>query len=612
MVDKCAECKTKRPSYNFPGQKELKYCQPCANKLYPNQMINVKHPKCVECQNKIPSYNFPGEKKAKYCKSCAERLYPSRMMDISHPMCTHCKVKRPHFNFTGEKQPKYCQECAELLYPTQMENITTPKCKECKKTQASFNFPGQTERKYCKPCADRLFAGEMVDVKHPKCLECQDKIPSYNFPGENQPKYCQPCAQRLYSGQMISINGKLCIQCKSTRPSFNFPNESQAKYCKSCSDALFPGQMKSVKKKCVECKELIPSFNFPGEKEAKYCSSCANQLYPEKMINLASRKCLECKTIEPCFNFPNEENPKYCRKCADHLFAGEMVDVRRRMCQTPNCGTGAGYGLPGVFASSCFKHKSEGMIPNPRKRCSEPSCKQPATHGITNPDTCETHSKTDYILLTERHCKQCQRLDVLNTQGVCVNFCSLDELDRKYKKHLKQKEDAIRKLFQKELKLDQTVIQTWEDSVVDSSCTRRRPDFVFHCGTHVVIVEVDEHQHKSYSNCGSTREEKIRGENRRMFEIFQSFQSLHTDSVIPVLFIRYNPDAYTIQGRKGKTSDKQRRETLVRWVQQSLGIDPLESVPDPLSVLYLYFDEPVGSAGVDGFVKVDDTFERLN
>jgi hypothetical protein len=94
-----------------------------------------------------------------------------------------------------------------------------------------------------------------------------------------------------------------------------------------------------------------------------------------------------------------------------------------------------------------------------------------------------------------------------------------------------------------------------------------------------------------------------------MFEIFQSFQSLHTDSVIPVLFIRYNPDAYTIQGRKGKTSDKQRRETLVRWVQQSLGVDHLKSVPDPFSVLYLYFDEPVGpvvsTEFQDGFVKVD-------
>jgi hypothetical protein len=69
-----------------------------------------------------------------------------------------------------------------------------------------------------------------------------------------------------------------------------------------------------------------------------------------------------------------------------------------------------------------------------------------------------------------------------------------------------------------------------------------------------------------------------------MFEIFQSFQSLYTDLV----------------------------ETLVGWVQQSLGINPLESVPDPLSALYLYFDEPVGNAMVDGFVKVDDTFERLN
>jgi RNase P subunit RPR2 len=414
---------------------------------------------------------------------------------------------------------------------------------------------------------------------------------------------------------MKNILSRMCEACNDKQPYYNFPGQTKGRFCKSCAERLYPGEMYNTRedKKCKHCKETQAFYNFPGQLKGQFCKSCAEKLYPNQLVNVITPMCEECKNIVPNFNFPGQTKGRFCKTCAEKLYPGEMRNIRDRKCEAPNCGKTACYGIPGTFPTRCSPHKTDGMLFRPRKRCSVKKCTNIATHGITTPDTCETHSKTDYILLTERHCKQCQRLDVLNAQGVCVNFCSLDELDRKYKKHLKQKEDAIRKLFQKELQLDQTVIQTWEDSVVDSSCTRRRPDFVFHCGTHVVIVEVDEHQHKSYSNCGSTREDKIRGENRRMFEIFQSFQSLLTDSIIPVLFIRYNPDAYYLQGRKGKTSDKQRRETLVRWVRQSLGVNPLDSVPDPLSVLYLYYDEPVGPVGPvgstggfqDGFVKVD-------
>jgi hypothetical protein len=418
---------------------------------------------------------------------------------------------------------------------------------------------------------------------------CNKERAVYNIKGES-PEYCVNCKLP----NMCSVVSKFCEICGEVQAKFGLKG-GQVIRCHTCKTDDMINKKETL---CEKCNQSRAHYNVEG-KPPRRCYLCKD----DGMVATGTTLCVTCKSRQAYYNFKGKP-AKYCSDCSKD----EMENVKRKICQTKGCDKTAEYGLPGTQPNSCSPHKTDGMLYRPRKRCSEPSCKHPATHGITTPDTCETHSKTDYILLTERQCNQCQRLDVLNAQGVCVNFCSLDELDRKYKKHLKQKEDAIRKLFQKELQLDQTVIQTWEDSVVDSSCTRRRPDFVFHCGTHVVIVEVDEHQHKSYSNCGSTREEKIRGENRRMFEIFQSFQSLHTDSVIPVLFIRYNPDAYTIQGRKGKTSDKQRRETLVRWVQQSLGINPLDSVPDPLSVLYLYYDEPVGpvgSTGVDGFVKVD-------
>lgn len=59
--------------------------------------------------------------------------------------------------------------------------------------------------------------------------------------------------------------------------------------------------------------------------------------------------------------------------------------------------------------------------------------------------------------------------------------------------------------------------------------SRRRPDMFCHFGTHVLIVEVDEYQHKAYdTSCN----------NKRLCELYQDFGH------VPIVFIRFNPDAY--------------------------------------------------------------------
>lgn len=73
------------------------------------------------------------------------------------------------------------------------------------------------------------------------------------------------------------------------------------------------------------------------------------------------------------------------------------------------------------------------------------------------------------------------------------------------------------------------------DQKVADGCSRRRPDVMIDFGTHVVIVECDENQHKGY-DC----------ENKRMMEIFQDCGSR------PIVFIRFNPDAYEEGGNKFK------------------------------------------------------------
>jgi hypothetical protein len=56
--------------------------------------------------------------------------------------------------------------------------------------------------------------------------------------------------------------------------------------------------------------------------------------------------------------------------------------------------------------------------------------------------------------------------------------------------------------------------------------------------THVIIVEIDEDQHRDYSNC----------ENKRMMELSQDLGHR------PIIFIRFNPDDYKDKNNNKITS----------------------------------------------------------
>jgi very-short-patch-repair endonuclease len=108
-----------------------------------------------------------------------------------------------------------------------------------------------------------------------------------------------------------------------------------------------------------------------------------------------------------------------------------------------------------------------------------------------------------------------------------------------------------------------------------SECGRYRPDIVYDCGTHIVIVEVDEGQHKQYEkNC----------EEVRMNNITYGFG-------IPTVFIRFNPDTYVENGKKHDSSIKVRISPLRGWIRRFI-----EKIPEEmLTVKYLFYDQQNGS-----------------
>jgi hypothetical protein len=136
---------------------------------------------------------------------------------------------------------------------------------------------------------------------------------------------------------------------------------------------------------------------------------------------------------------------------------------------------------------------------------------------------------------------------------------------------------------------------TWRnDKPVSGGCSRRRPDMLVDFGYLVLIIEIDENQHKAYDpSC----------EQRRLNELFLDLDCR------PIVFIRFNPDDYIdSQGdkvtscwttnkkgicvvKKSKQHEMdQRMSALYRLVQKYTDEKTADKF-EGISVKSLFFDE---------------------
>jgi len=65
------------------------------------------------------------------------------------------------------------------------------------------------------------------------------------------------------------------------------------------------------------------------------------------------------------------------------------------------------------------------------------------------------------------------------------------------------------------------------DKKIEGGCSRRRPDLFIDLGSHCIIIEVDENQHRQYE-C----------EEKRMIDLYED------TGFRKMVFLRFNPDSY--------------------------------------------------------------------
>ena len=444
-----------------------------------------------------------------------------------------CNIKNACFNFKDLK-PEFCKPCS---LPG-MIDLKHKMCIDCGNKRASFGLPGE-KPEYCNTCSDI----KMKNLNYKKCIICKNNRAYYNYAGES-PMYCK----EDYLENMIYVG---IIKCKcGNSASLNYPNEPK-KYCSSCA---LPGMVNVSAKKCKTeyCNNIQPQFNFKGKDIGIYCFKCKT---PE-MVDVVSLKCIKCNEISPSFNFKGKKE-EFCFKCK----TPEMVDVRNKKCIEKNCDKQPSFNyITEKIRIYCRDHCLENMIDITHKKCLEKNCLKQSNFNFITEKTgiyCSEHAEKFMVNIVDLHfnCSSCGLRYREHKKG--ITLCGYCNPDRNHK----TKENEIKKLLEKN---NYTFIQDKSIALDKTVCKSYRPDFLFDCNFHYVIIEVDEFKHRGTANtCDYNRMEAI-----------QKILGL------PVTFIRYNPDSK-------ETSKLERESKLLEKLDFYLDLK-IQKL-DLLTINYLFY-----------------------
>ena len=255
---------------------------------------------------------------------------------------------------------------------------------------------------------------------------------------------------------------------------------------------------KNIKKKitCLEdgCK-ITPHFNFEGETKRLYCSIHKKQ----DMINIGKHTCLEvgCK-VTPSFNFEGETKRLYCTRHKKN----NMINLDKPICLEDGCKITSHFNFEGETKRLyCSIHKKNNMMNVNKKTCKS--------------EWCDTQVRTEKY---DDYCLYCY-----------INLFPDKPVSRNYK----TKEFSVVEFVKKKF----SDLDWISDKIINEGCSKKRPDLLLDLGYQILIIEIDENQHKSSNyDCSC--------ENKRIMEL--STDMGHR----PIVFIRFNPDTYIKDGKK--------------------------------------------------------------
>jgi hypothetical protein len=445
------------------------------------------------------------------------------MINVMNKKCDHdlC-FKSPSYNYINEKKPKYCVD-------HKLENMVDVVNKNCIfqscSNRAIYNMPDEKPL-YCAAHKTE----NMIDLINKRCahLGCT-KYPTFNYIGQIKRKYC---LEHKKENMVNVMNNKCCHPSCFTQAIYNFSDQKKALYC---VDHKTDDMIDIRHNICthVDCKTRA-NFIVIGEKKPLFCSK---HKLPD-MIDITVKRCLFKGCIaRPSCNYIGEKKPLYCD---DHKL-DNMVDVRKKIltCIHKECKSIPLFNFKDKKAIYCDKHKKENMINIQIKlKCCE--CDNLPILSLDNKYYCGDHYPNKNLIDETK--KMCSIHDLANTTYICDECKTASNHPKEYKVVYYVKNNINKKCIT-------------DSNLPVSECSKRRPDIYYECDKHIVIIEVDEHQHRNYhEEC----------ECKRINEIVSSIGGKS------VIFIRYNPDKIMNKKKEIEISNKDRLDKLIEVIKKEL------------------------------------------
>ena len=316
---------------------------------------------------------------------------------------------------------------------------------------------------------------------------------------------CKECG-----GSQICEHGKRKSRCKECGGSEICEHGKLKSQCKECDGACIciHGRRKS------RCKECGGSAICEHGRQKPQCKDCGGSSICEHKIHKSS-----CKTCGGSSICEHSKIKYQCKKCG----GASICEHGKIKSRCKDCG-GASICEHSRHKSTCKECGGSQICEHSRMRtqCKEccggnicehgrrkSFCKKCGGSNLCKTPICETIGIRKY----NGYCRPC-----------CIQVCPEIQVSRNYKTKERDVVDRITQIF---------TGFTWvADKKVQDGCSLRRPDLLLDMGSHIIIVEIDENKHTNY-DCSC--------ENKRLMQISQDLQHR------PIVFIRFNPDAYTNQ-----------------------------------------------------------------
>ena len=117
---------------------------------------------------------------------------------------------------------------------------------------------------------------------------------------------------------------------------------------------------------------------------------------------------------------------------------------------------------------------------------------------------------------------------------------------------------------------------TIEFKCLDSPGKSARIDHPLHFEEHISLTETDEHQHQGYP---------VSCEVRRMMDVVAALRC--SGDTRKILWVRFNPDAFSVDGARKRVSRKDKMARLVEFLRNYKPTQPVE-------IAYLFYDTTNG------------------